>query len=260
MQNLIQNISEVPKDRKVIVFDLDGTLTESKTIIDADMANLVTELMKHRTMAIIGGGTFERFKTQFVAGLPGGDVSERLFLLPLNGGEMYYFKDKDWHQVYSLALLEEEKERIREALKGASLEIGYTPPAYLYGEQLEDRIGQMTWSALGQDAPLDEKLKWSHEHEADRQELARRVREKLPDMDIMTAGITSIDITRKGIDKKYGLEQLMKFLDISPEDVIFVGDAFQTDGNDKPALGAGVDCFKVSSPADTRQLIIHLLQ
>ena len=50
MKNLITKIEEVHKDKKVIVFDLDGTLAESKMLVDAEMSGLLTELLKQRKL------------------------------------------------------------------------------------------------------------------------------------------------------------------------------------------------------------------
>ena len=259
MANLINKIEEVPKDKGVIVFDLDGTLTESKVQLDPEMGALLAQLIKQKIVAVIGGGSFERFKTQLIAGLPAGTEFERLLLLPLNGASLYQFAKDGWHEVYSELLHEEEKQNIHAALDKALKETGFVGLEYLYGEQIEDRGGQITFSALGQDAPLEEKTKWSQEHEAERARLALKLQEYLPEMEVKVAGLTSIDITRKGIDKKFGIGRLASRLNILPTEMVFVGDAFGPGGNDEPTLDSGAVCFKVNSPKDTKRLASYLL-
>ena len=89
--------------------------------------------------------------------------------------------------------------------------------------------------------------------------LAEKLQGKLPEMEVKIAGLTSMDVTPKGINKKFGLEQLANRLAIQTNEMLFVGDAFEPDGNDTPALASGALCFKVDSPADTKELLKYLL-
>ena len=255
----MHTIGEVPKDKKLIVFDLDGTLTESKVKIDADVAILLGSLLVEKKVGIVGGGAFERFMAQVVGGLSQDARLDNLFVLPLNGGSFYKYQGDEWQKVYSQELSEEEKNKVREGFERVFKEIGYVVPDKIYGEQIEDRGSQITFSALGQNASLDEKTQWSKEHDTDRFHMALKLQEYLPDMEVKTAGFTSIDVTRKGIDKKFAIEKLMKYLNVSIADTLFVGDAFGPDGNDSPALESGVLCFKVESIQDTKNLIKHIL-
>ncbi|OGN34993.1 MAG: hypothetical protein A3I39_01575 [Candidatus Yanofskybacteria bacterium RIFCSPLOWO2_02_FULL_47_9b] len=259
MKNLITKIEEVHKDKKVIVFDLDGTLAESKMLVDAEMSGLLTELLKQRTVAVIGGQNFDGFKTHLLNQLPIGAARDNLFILPLNGASFYQHQGGQWRQDYSKELLAEEKEHIKDALEEVFKETGYVGPEYLYGEQVEDRGSQVTFSALGQEAPLEEKIKWSQEHHTEMIILAEKLQGKLPEMEVKIAGLTSMDVTPKGINKKFGLEQLANRLAIQTNEMLFVGDAFEPDGNDTPALASGALCFKVDSPADTKELLKYLL-
>ncbi len=259
MGNLVQATEEVPQNKKLIIFDLDGTLTESKAEIDSKTAGLLRDLLKEKKVGIIGGGALERFRVQVLAGLTKDANMENLSLLPLNGGSFYLYQNREWQKVYSNELSDEEKENIRKAFERIFKEIGYVIPNKIYGEQIEDRESQITFSALGQEAPLDEKTRWSKEHDADRLHMALKLQEYLPNMEVKIAGLTSIDVTRKGINKKLAIEKLMVHLNISIADTLFVGDAFGPDGNDSPALESGVLCFKVESIQDTNNVIKHIL-
>ncbi len=259
MSNLIDTIEEVPKDKQLIVFDLDGTLTESKVEIDPEMAVLLSSLLKEKKVGVIGGGAFERFKVQVLASLSQDTKLENLFLFPLNGGSFYRYQNGEWQKIYSQELSGEEKRNIRDAFERVFKEIGYVVPSKIYGEQIDDRGSQITFSALGQEAPLNEKTRWSKEHDAERLNIALKLQKYLPDTEVKVAGLTSIDITRKGIDKKFAVEKLMKYLNISVADTLFVGDAFGPDGNDSPVLESGVLCFKVESTQGTKNVIRHIL-
>ncbi|MBI2062589.1 MAG: HAD-IIB family hydrolase [Candidatus Yanofskybacteria bacterium] len=259
-KNLLVKVEEIPKDKQLIVFDLDGTLTESKSEISLETAALLTKLLKQKKVGIAGGGTFERFKVQVLAGLAKDAALENLFLFPLNGGSFYGYQSGEWRKIYSHELSDEEKENIHEALARVFKEIDHKEPDKIYGEQIEDRGDQITFSTLGQQAPLNEKTRWAKEHDADRLRMALKLREYLPDMEVKTAGLTSIDITRKGIDKKLAIEKLTDYLNIPIADTLFVGDAFDPDGNDYPVLESGVLCFKVESTQDTRDVLRRILE
>jgi len=256
MNNLINTIQEIPKDKKVIVFDLDGTLAESKVNIDEEMGALLGRLLVDHNVAIISGAGLE----QIVSQLPE-DISknENLLLLPLDGGSFYVYKNNEWEEVYSRNLTDDEKKKIFEAFENVFKDIGYVQPSKTYGEIIEDRGGQITFSALGQHAPLEQKEKWAEENKNVCFEIASKLRGYLPNMEAEVAGLTSIDVTQKGIDKKFGIEQIIKYLNVSGAGVIFLGDSLGFGGNDYPALEAGIACYQVKSVQDTKEVIEFLL-
>ena len=65
-------------------------------------------------------------------------------------------------------------------------------------------------------------------------------------------GETSIDVTKPGIDKAYGIKKLRDILDISLKEMIFIGDALFVGGNDYPVQDAGVDSIPVLGPKETK--------
>lgn len=260
MKNLLEKINEAPKDKKLIVFDLDGTLTESKSEIDTETALLLGKLLEIKKVAIIGGGKFDRFERQLLSKL---SVSPKfladLFLFPVTATEFYKYKDGEWTEIYNQKFSEEEKEKILSALDATFKELSYRHPEKIYGDLIEDRGSQITFSALGQEAPADIKEKWNAENPDIRSKMEEILQKHLSDMEVKVAGLTSIDVTRKGIDKGYGIKQMEKYLDISLEDMLFVGDNFSHEGNDEPVLRMGVLCFEVKNIKDTRKIIIRLL-
>ena len=56
--------------KKLIVFDLDGTLATSKQAIDEDMGRLFGELLDIRSVAVISGGDWPQFERQLLGQLP----------------------------------------------------------------------------------------------------------------------------------------------------------------------------------------------
>ena len=142
--------------KTLIVFDLDGTITKSKSPIDAGMASHLTGLLKVMNVAIISGAGWPQFENQLLAHLPQDEGWSRLSLLPTSGGQFYQF-DGQWRQLYSEDFSVPEKVKIIDALNLALDKSGFreTKP---WGAIIEDRGGQITLSALGQAAPLNAKM------------------------------------------------------------------------------------------------------
>ena len=240
-------------NKKLIIFDLDGTLAPSKSRLEDDMAVLFTELLKKRKVAVISGGGYKQFMIQFLNSLPVADCFSNLYLLPTSGTRFLVWK-QDWKEVYVNSLTKPEKEKILNVLNSAYNMSGIPKPETLYGEQIEDRDSQITFSALGQSAPLEKKMAWDPDR-SKRETLLNLAKEKLPEFDVRIGGSTSIDVTRRGLNKGYGIRKLEEFFKLTVDDIIFIGDAIFPGGDDYPAKAMGVDCISVKGPAETKELI-----
>jgi HAD superfamily hydrolase (TIGR01484 family) len=238
--------------KKLVVFDLDGTLAESKSAIDEEMSALLYSLLLVARVAIISGGAWPQFEKQVLAHLPIDQRLQRLSILPTCGTQFYEY-DKEWNQLYAENFTPEEKKKIIDALSSVVTQLGYTPPQ-LWGSQIEDRGSQITFSALGQEAPLEEKKKWDPDF-AKRQQMKALLANIIPEFAVNLGGTTSVDITKPGIDKAYGIGKLREVLHVSIEEMLFAGDAIFPGGNDYPAKTAGVDCIKVRDPDETKRVI-----
>jgi hypothetical protein len=247
------------KEKKLAIFDLDGTLTPSKSAISPKTARLLVKLLGKMPVAVIGGGHFKQFQKQLVAKMPKTEKGlENLFLFPANSTSFFRLKSKKWKKIYGYSLPEKEKRKIFLAFEKAFKENKYEKPKKVYGQVIEDRDSQITFSALGQKAPIPEKKKWNKNKDV-RQKLMKSLRKGLPGFEVRSGGLTSIDVTRKGIDKAYGVKKIKSVLKIPIKKMIFVGDALYPGGNDYAAKKTGIDCLKVSGPKDTESLIVKIL-
>ena len=86
--------------KKLIVFDLDGTLAESKTALDAEMAALLRDLLGIVRVAVISGGNWPQFEKQLLANLPHDERLKNLSLLPTCGTKFFQYEG-DWKEIYS---------------------------------------------------------------------------------------------------------------------------------------------------------------
>jgi phosphomannomutase len=238
--------------KKLIVFDLDGTLAESKSSIDPEMSRLLHDLIGIVKVAVISGGDWQQFENQVISKLPAGTLLTNLSILPTCGTKFFRYA-KDWQKIYSEDFTPDEKTKIIASLKTAIAEAGLRWKST--GERvIEDRGSQITYSALGQQAPLDEKKKWDADF-AKRKKIKSIVDKLIPEFSVRMGGATSIDVTKPGIDKAYGIGKLRDVLGISLKEMIFVGDALFPGGNDYPAEQAGVVSIRVQGPHETKRTI-----
>jgi len=235
--------------KKLIVFDLDGTLAESKSPMDADMSGLLHDLLGIVKVAVISGGDWPQFEKQVLSHLPQDGSLVNLSILPTCGTKFFQYAG-DWKKLYSEDFTAEEKEKIISSLNKAVAEAGFKVDK-VWGEVIEDRGSQITFSALGQQAPLDEKTKWDPDF-TKRKKIKAILYPFIPEFSVRMGGATSIDVTKPGIDKGYGIRKLRDILGISLEEMIFIGDALFPGGNDYPAKEAGVVSIAVRGPNETK--------
>jgi HAD superfamily hydrolase (TIGR01484 family) len=238
--------------KKLIVFDLDGTLAPSKQPLDKGVGQWIARLLGVCQVAVISGGAWPQFQTQLLANLPGDAALDRLSLLPTSGTRFYKY-DGAWKQLYAEDFTDDEKTRIIAALDQVFDASGFKPSQH-WGETIEDRGSQITLSALGQQAPLEAKEKWDPDF-AKRKAMQAKLATLLPEFSIGMGGATSLDITRPGIDKAYGIGKLTSELNIAVADMVYVGDALFEGGNDFPARRTGVDCIQIAGPSETVKVI-----
>ena len=238
--------------KKLIVFDLDGTLAESKSPLDAEMSALLRDLLGIVNVAVISGGDWPQFEKQILSNLPHDERLKNLSLLPTCGTKFYQYNG-DWEKIYSEDFNAVEKKKIIDSLR-KSLEIAGFKIEKVWGEAIEDRGSQITYSALGQQAPIEEKIKWDSDF-TKRKRIKTILDKSIPEFSVRLGGTTSIDITKPGIDKAYGIRKLRDTLGIAIDEMIFIGDAIFPGGNDYPAKEAGVVCIRVKDPEDSKLVI-----
>ena len=231
--------------KKLIVFDLDGTLAESKSSLDAEMSVLLQDLLGILKVAVISGGDWPQFEKQLLSNLPYDENLVNLSLLPTCGTKFFQYV-VDWKKIYSEDFTADEKTKITRALKKA-LGVADFKVEKVWGEVTEDRGSQITFSALGQQAPIEAKKKWDPDF-TKRKKLKALLDDFIPEFSVRLGGTTSVDVTKPGIDKAYGIRKLRDTLDIAIADMIFIGDALFPGGNDYPAREAGAVSIQVRDP------------
>ncbi len=262
----ISNLQKI-KDKELIVFDLDGTLVQTKSPMDEEMTSLFSKLLEVKKVAVIGGGKYQVFQELFVKHLKvSKKLLEKLFLFPTTGTAFYHYQS-GWKKNYALTLTEAEVAKITKAFGEVFVEIGYKHPEKTYGKLIENRDSQVSFSVFGQDlvkvlGPKGVAMKeeWLKNNLKLKMRIAKLVGQKLPKFEVKAAGFTTIDVTKRGIDKAYGLKQMQKYLKIPIKKMFFVGDAMFAGGNDHAVIKTGVDYKPVASPTETKQIITEILR
>lgn len=262
----IASLKKIPA-KDLIVFDLDGTLIETKSPMDGEMSRLLTKLLTLKRVAVIGGGKYEIFKSLFLKRLKCPKfLLKNLFIFPTTSTSFYKY-NRSWKNVYSLRLSKKQVKKIKDTFKRVFKEIGYKHPEKTYGELIEDRRTQVSFSVYGQDLVnvLGEKgvrmkKKWKKEYTPTKMKIARLMAKYLPELEVRAAGYTTVDVTKKGIDKAYGLRQIKKHLSVPLSKMLFVGDALYKGGNDYAIIRTGVDYMAVSGPKETKKIIRELIK
>ncbi len=253
--------------KALVVFDLDGTLAESKSKIDSATARLLERLLQKTRVAVISGGKFGQFEAQLLKHLKiPSRILWHLFVFPASSTSFYRWNGKRWRRAYEHKITPPKRKKIINAFRRVFREVDYRHPQKTYGVVIENRGTQITFSALGQDIVkqlgakgIRLKEEWNKTHDDLRFRMIRRLSQCLPEFSVKAGGLTSIDVTMKGIDKAFGVRKIRDELRTPLRDMLFVGDALYPGGNDYAAVKTGVDYIQVSGPRETREVIKLIL-
>jgi HAD superfamily hydrolase (TIGR01484 family) len=246
--------------KKVIVCDLDGTLAASKSPLAEDMAEVLGHVLKRYMIAVVSGGAYSQFEKQFLSQLHIDKILlKNLYLFPTNGAACYIYDSINgkWKQEYNEPIPEKDKKAILKAANSVVKEFELDK-AKTYGDIVEDRGSQVTISGLGQAAPLSAKEKWDP-NQAKRTKMIEALKKEIPNFEIRMGGTTSIDITKKGLDKAYSIAKIKNLLKVKDEDIIYVGDALYKGGNDEAVKNTGVDFIQEDGPDNTLEFLSRFM-
>lgn len=255
--------------KKILAFDIDQTLNVAKTPITEDIAHLLVECLNHFEICPISGQKFDQFLIQIVDRLVAyTDVTpeqlKHLHLFVAQGTQYYRYNptanDNDgssynpqnWEQVYNYPLTAEQISQISVALESAAKEFGFWEEDQLLpgDEIIENRLSQVTFSALGQKAGTEAKYAWDPDHQK-RNKIAARAKELAPEFEFEVAGTTSINAVVPGMNKSFGMTHMLEELQAEKSDILYFGDMTQPGGNDYPVVQMGFDVITVRSHEDT---------
>jgi HAD superfamily hydrolase (TIGR01484 family) len=243
---------------KLVAFDLDNTLAPSRGPISDEMAGRLGALLNYVDVCVITGGSQEQVIKQVVDRLPVIADTDRLHLMPTCGTKYFQIVDNE-------VVLRYEQNMNPKDIESAIYELELAAKFYghwfekPWGDIIENRGTQVTFSALGQKAPLKAKENWDPDNSKKKQ-IKKAVQTRLSHLDVRLGGTTSIDVTMKGIDKGYGIMKLCDVTGLKPTDILYIGDRLDKDGNDYPVKTTGAHCISVKNPDGTLRIIDELLE
>ena len=243
----------------LVAFDIDGTLTESKQKVTQEVATVFTQLLAHTTVALTSGGKKELALDQIIAHLSADTRLENLYLLPTSGAQLLIYKNRVWESIYEELLTPEQITLITITLTQSAAATGvidFSSPSF--GERIENRGSQVSLSALGQQAPVDAKAAWDPTR-SKRDTMLAYLTPRLAEFDVKLGGLTTFDITKKGINKAFGIRKISDYLSIPISDMLFIGDALYPGGNDEVVKETGITTVQTSGPHETIEIISRLL-
>lgn len=180
-------------------------------------------------------------------------ISSRLdkehFILGTTGTKCIRVNDNQ-ETIYNFALNLEEKNEINLAFEKLITEFNIQSLT-TKEDQLQDRNSQITLSAIGRHALSESKAEYDPDGEK-RKIWVEFLKQHLDEnkYEIRIGGTTSIDVTRKGMDKEWGIRKFAREIGVNFEEILFFGDKLYSGGNDYPATKV-VDCVAVTCPTDT---------
>ncbi len=250
--------------KKVLAFDIDQTLNVAKTPIPDEIADLLIGCLDHFEICPISGQKFDQFLIQIVNRLIDRGATtaqlQHLHLFVAQGTQYYRYEGTDWQQVYNYPLTDDEVQKITSAIESAARELGYWEEDKLQqgDEIIENRLSQVTFSALGQKAKTEDKYAWDPDCKK-REKIVEKAKEQAPEFDYEIGGTTSINAFTPGMNKKFGMTHLLEELKVKKEDILYFGDMTQPGGNDYPVKEMGIDTITVRSHEDTAYALRGIL-
>ncbi|MFZ2887340.1 MAG: HAD-IIB family hydrolase [Minisyncoccia bacterium] len=242
---------------KALIFDVDDTLAESFHPPTDDILQKLALLAGKVPIAIMSGGSFDRMERDILKRIHANSAA-KFYVFSDNAARCTVWRDGMWHEIYNHALTPGERQAITIAIKNAVRECR-TFDGQLDTSRILDRETSVAFAALPHDATFNEKRAWDQDSKK-RNALASTLRHTIPEFEIMIGGKTTIDITQKGVTKKYGVEWLAKDLSLEPSDMLFIGDGFSEGGNDAVVIPTGIQIKETSGPNETLEIIDDFLE
>lgn len=238
---------------KHIFFDLDGTLTRSRTLMTAEHQELFRKLCHEQDVIVVTGGQISQIRKQIPPSLDG-----RYFVLSQSGN---YAVAKNGNVLWSEHFSPEQKATILALIKKIHDEEHLAVKDE--NDLVEDRGSQISYSLIGHNEDVAKKeafdpgakkrLKILAEHEADVNRL------RTIEVDVRPGGTTTFDFTMGGKHKGFNITRLIEHETWIKDECVYVGDALFPGGNDETAIGV-IPTRPVKDLNETFKFVAEMLQ
>lgn len=233
--------------KKYIFFDLDNTLTRSRTPVTPSMAKLLVQLAKGHEVFVVSGANAKQIALQLGPKLKG-----KYWSMGQNGnacfrpnGELVWENKMNWLEKYEVFAY---------AHKIFSAKLFPHKDKY---DLLEDRGCQISYSFIGHHEDVSQKEKFDPDHKK-RAMVLKKFPFKSKTVEVKIAGTTCFDFFIKGSNKGSNIKMLYETMGWKKDECLYVGDALFKGGNDESVIGI-IPTKEVRNPLDTEEVIKSII-
>jgi phosphomannomutase len=255
------------KDKTIVLFDMDGTLTEPRKEFSKKLLPVLRELSEKALIGIVTGSDYDYLKEQMKSVLSS-HIRYRLHLLPCNGTKHYKppkVSDQGFELSHNMNMRDslgnsDFQQLMRLLLRTqGNIDLSKIP---LTGHHIQYRGSMINWCPIGRNASTVDRQAFIDFDKSQSPSFRERIYGRLKDslslsnladrLEVKMGGDTSFDIFPKGWDKTYCLNHFQGYT------AWFVGDRCEVGGNDKEIydfLSKQNKAFKTKNPFQTELLI-----
>tara|TARA_R100000808_G_scaffold23969_1_gene54079 strand:+ start:2177 stop:2977 length:801 start_codon:yes stop_codon:yes gene_type:complete len=227
------------KNNNIVLFDMDGTLTEPRGKFDTELLVLFRKLVKYADIGILTGSDYNYIEDQLMKVIKFSEIRFSLHVLPCNGTK--YYKPPKYPQDNLELVVENDmaKELGESCLREVFQIITRLQADACYseipltGHFISYRGSMINWCPIGRNANQEQRNKFVEfdKQTGFRNRMATALRAHLSRrcpgrIDVKKGGETSFDIYPSGWDKTYALKHFKDRV------CWFVGDKCDPGGND----------------------------
>ena len=235
---------------KVIAMDLDGTLTQHKTVLSAEHREVLSKLSKKYKLLMAGAGQVMR-------------IFNQLEQFPIdiigNYGLQYgkYNPDTKGMDIIRDITIDCDKEAINKKVDALREKYGFTKYA---GDSVEFHpSGCVTFAILGTKARQEDKLAFDPDR-SKRRKIYDEVVEAFSDYCVFVGGSSSFDMAPKPYNKYYALDLYCKEHGLSHDEVVYIGDDYGLGGNDESVYKSDFPYITIDNYLDFQKIVEPLLK
>ena len=233
--------------KKLLCFDLDGTLTQHRSKLEEQNKNLLDALSKKYKLIMVGAGNAPRIYNQ---------MNEYPIDIIANYGMQESKIINGEFVIVREDITEPDKEYFIEKIKYLREKYGYTE---FKGETVEfHATGMVTFPLLGTKADIADKIAFDPTREK-RKVLYPEVLELFPDYTVYIGGSSSFDFSAKQYNKYDAIMKYAKENGYEKEEILYVGDDFGDGGGDSHVRLGGLDYVEISDYKTVSEKLKYLL-
>ena len=236
--------------KKLIAFDLDGTITQHKSLLQEKNKLVLDALSARYKLLMVGAGQCMR-------------IFNQLLQYPIdilgNYGMQYGVYDKE---TKDLRIIRNDsvpcnRENVRERIEMLRREFGFLE---YRGDSVQYHpSGCVTFPIIGTEAILEDKLNFDPDR-SKRRKIYDRVAEVFSDYVVFVGGTSSFDMAPKPFNKYYALDLYCRENGYQHNEVTFVGDDYGIGGNDESVYRSDFDFICVDNYEKLGEYVAPLLQ